>query len=311
MTATLPYFDADAVRNGSPMTALIEALRTAFAGDTVAPARHSHTLGGNTSLLLMPAWRNAGDLGLKITVVDRDARPSVQASYILLDQTTAAPAAVLDGAALTVRRTAAASALATDYLARQDASTLLILGTGALVPALAEAHSAVRPIRRILIWGRNAAKAAMTVEHLIAQGHTAQVATDIDVALPQADIVSSATLATTPLIRGSLLRHGTHIDLVGAFRPEMCEADPDAFARSRVFVDTFGGALEEAGDLIQAIAAGAIRAGDIQADLATLCRGRHQGRKHHDDLTLFKSVGTALEDLAAARLVLTSAYADA
>ena len=305
MTTTLPYFDAEAVRRGTPMPDLVAALRAGFAGDAVAPARHAHVLGGEASLLLMPAWVPGGDLGLKVTVVDRAASPAVRASYLLMDQATAVPVAVLDGTVLTARRTAAASALAADYLARPDAETLLVLGSGALAPVMVEAHAAVRPIKRILVWARDPAKGAALADTLVVQGLDARSVAEIEPALRLADIVSAATLARTPLIRGAALKPGAHVDLVGAFQPDMGEADGETFARCRVFVDTFGGALTEAGDLLKAIAAGHLTTSDIQGDLKTLCRGDVPGRRDADELTLFKSVGTALEDLAAARLVVS------
>jgi ornithine cyclodeaminase len=165
----------------------------------------------------------------------------------------------------------------------------------------------VRPIRRVLVWGRNHDKARAVAQSAKSPQVDAQAVTDLRSALAQADIISCATLATEPLIMGSLLKPGTHVDLVGAFRPNMCEADPTCFARSRVFVDIREGALEEAGDLMQAIEADAMKAQDIEAELEELCCGQHPGRgAHPDDITVFKSVGSAIEDLAAAELVFRS-----
>jgi ornithine cyclodeaminase len=194
--------------------------------------------------------------------------------------------------------------LAATYLARSDSRRLLLLGTGAMIPALIEAYTSAFPIQDIFIWGRDRQNADTAAAHARARNRPAQAVTDISTALAQADIVSAATLATVPLIKGAELRPGMHVDLIGAFRPEMCEADGASFARSKVFVDTFAGALDEAGDLLQAIAGGHFKSEHIAADLAALCQGRHAGRADdRDAITLFKSVGAALEDLVAAELV--------
>lgn len=306
MTDSVPLIDALTVEQLSPMPELMTALRCAFAnGGYESPPRYAHDMSGTSSLLLMPSWNESSRLGVKIVNVDRVARPSVRSSYVLLDRATARPLAVLDGATLTRRRTAAASALAATFLARPDSRCLLLLGTGAMIPALIEAYTSSFPIETILIWGRDPQNAATAVAQARAKDINANAVTDIGAALAEADIVSSATLATSPLIHGADLRPGMHVDLIGAFRPEMCEADGVCFARSLVFVDTYAGAMDEAGDLLQAIAGGHLRADAIAADLAALCQQKHAGRGNdRDAITLFKSVGAALEDLAAAELVL-------
>jgi len=209
------------------------------------------------------------------------------------------PLACLDGSALTSRRTAAASALAARELARQDASSLLVVGTGKLAPMLIEAHATVRPIRKVRIWGRNPDKAAALAERF-RDRFDCEAVTDLESAVPAADIISCATLSTEPLIRGEWLQPGSHLDLVGAFRPTMRETDSRCLARSEVFVDTYAGAMGEAGDILQAIDEGAFRETDLRAELAELLRGDKPGRTNNDAITLFKSVGASLEDLAAA-----------
>lgn len=305
MIDTIPLINATTVEQLSPMPALIAALRSTFAdGSYQSPARYARDMSKTSSLLLMPSWNEDSRLGVKIVNVDRSARPSIRSSYILMDRATARPLAVLDGATLTRRRTAAASVLAATFLAPPDSQRLLLLGTGAMIPALIEAYASVFPIKRILIWGRSPQSAATAVAQARAKNFNTEAVTDIQAALAEADIVSSATLATSPLIKGADLHPGMHVDLIGAFRPEMCEADGACFARSLVFVDTYAGAADEAGDLLQAIAGGYIRADAIAADLAALCRKGHLGRgDDRDAITLFKSVGVALEDLAAAELV--------
>ena len=175
-----------------------------------------------------------------------------------------------------------------------------------VVALMAEAHAAVRPIRRVTVWNRNAASARALAERLSARGLDAQAAAELRTAAQEADVISCATLATAPLVFGAWLQPGTHLDLIGSFSPEMRETDAECFARSRVFVDTHE-ALAKSGDVLQAMAEGAFSAERLQGDLAALCRGERRGRDSDREITLFKSVGSALEDLAAAQLV----YGDA
>ena len=302
--ATIPYYDAEAVARATPMPVLIAALRRAFAsGDYHAPPRLAADMGG-ASLIVMPAWKGSTRVGTKIVTVDPRTRPSIQSTYILSDRTSGRPVAAIDGAALTRRRTAAASVLAASRLARPASATLLVIGTGALNAPIIEAYAAAFTLEHILVWGRDPAKAEEAARAARERGYPATPIETVEAGLAAADIVSAATLATKPLIAGAALRPGMHIDLIGAFRRDMCEADAEAFARARVFVDTHEGAMEEAGDLLQAVAVGAIGADAIEADLAALCSDGHPGRGEDDKaITLFKSVGTAIEDLAAAELV--------
>lgn len=291
--------------------ALIDALRDAFADGFTAPVRHHHeveTGGVPATLLLMPAWRKEGHIGVKIATVfpDNSERglPAVSASYFLMSATSGEPLAVIEGSELTARRTAAASALASSYLSRKDSARLLMIGTGRLAPNLIAAHRAVRPIETVAIWGRTEAKAEALAQQLRRDEKLeARVVTDLQQALANADIVSCATLSKTPLVRGDWIAPGTHVDLVGAFTPQMREADDEAVRRASLFVDTYGGALAEAGDIVQPIAANVIAKASIRADLADLVKGAHPGRQAADEITLFKSVGAAIEDLCAAIMV--------
>jgi ornithine cyclodeaminase/alanine dehydrogenase-like protein (mu-crystallin family) len=292
------------VRRLTPMRALIAALKNAFVHGAASPPRQHYDLPGHGTLLLMPAWRGEVTTGIKVVTIYSRSEPSVQATYLLLEGRSGRLRAILDGTMITKRRTAAASALAADMLARPEAHRLLVLGTGALVPHLVEAYCAVRPIHEVSIWGRDHDKARACAAAIECRGLSVQAVTDRRQALGRADIISAATLSTTALVTGAELNPGTHVDLIGAFKPEMCEADPTSFARARVFVDTRAGALSEAGDLLQAIAADALTADRIEADLADLCAGRHRGRgEDAQAITLFKAVGTAIEDLAVAETV--------
>jgi ornithine cyclodeaminase len=176
---------------------------------------------------------------------------------------------------------------------------LLVIGAGALCPFLARAHSAVRPIREIRIWNRKFANAEKAAEALRRDGLPAAATDDLADALGWADIVSSATIATDPLVNGAWLKPGTHVDLVGGFTPSMREADDETIRRARVYVDTRAGATREAGDIVQPLASGVLAADGIVADLFELTRGEKPGRGSAAEITLFKSVGAALEDLAA------------
>ena len=288
--------DAAATVEGLPFAPLIEALRSAFRAGVEAPMRHHHALPGGATLLLMPAWQ-ADCMGVKIATVHpaNSARglQAVHASYLIADTRSGAPIALLDGDVLTARRTAAASALAASFLARASASQLLIVGAGRVAGLMAQAHAAVRPIGVVEVWNRTARRAEQLVETLRAEGFQATRVDDLGAAVGRADLVSCATLAATPLIEGRWVRAGTHLDLVGAYTPDRREADETAVARSAVFVDT-DAALHEAGELKGVK--------QVRGTLAGLCRGEVAGRTEEGQITLFKSVGTALEDLAAAML---------
>lgn len=309
--SAIPFLDAAAVRAATPWPALIDAIRDGFTSAHTAPDRHVHRLPvpgrAEATALLMPAWIEGEAYGVKLANIfpsNNDlGRPAVSSVYVLFDAMTGTPAALIDGGEITARRTAATSALAASRLARADARTLLLVGTGRLPSLLAEAHRAVRPIERILVWGRNGGKARELAQALERRmGIAAAAADDLDAAVAEADIVSTATISRAALVRGERLRPGTHLDLVGAFAPHMRETDAEAVRRATVFVDTEGGAMAEAGDLIRAAAEGAFAWPEIAADLAALCAGRHAGRQAEAEITLFKSVGAAIEDLVAARL---------
>ena len=314
----MQIFDAALVEKNLPYEKLIEALDIAFRGDVTVPQRGHYTLpidgGSDATLLLMPAWVNGGTVAVKIASVFPDnaryGKGAVNASVLLLDGETGEARAIVDGGELTLRRTACASALAARYLARTDAKKILMIGTGNLAPHLVAAHSTVRHYDQVRIWGRDQRKASAMAENL---GHIAadvRMAGNLEQAVREADLVCCATLAATPLIRGAWLRPGQHIDLVGAYTPEMREADSEALSRAQVYVDTRSGALAEAGDILLAIRDGAMTQNDIRAELAELARGARSGRQSGNDITLFKSVGTALEDLAAAELCVAGGGSD-
>ena len=302
----LRQFTADQVHAALPWDALVAALEAAFLAPPAAPVRHVHALAPDDTLLLMPAW-NATSIGVKLVTVipgaaGRGGR-TVDATFLLLDRHTGAPRALLDGEALTVRRTAATSALAARVLARAHPETLLIVGAGRLAPWMVRAHVALQPtIERVLVWGRAPDAAEALAGRLCAEGVPAEAAPDLQSAVRKADIVCCATTATSPIVRGAWLRPGTHLDLVGGFTPAMREVDDEAVSRARVVVDQLASALTEAGDLVQPLSSGVITREAIVGELAEVLRATVMARRDGLDITLFKSVGHALEDLAAAEL---------
>ncbi len=297
--------EADDVARLLPWTALVDRLARAFMAAVESPPRHHHAIhraDGEATMLLMPAWEKTGYLGLKwVNVYPQNAvrgLPAIAGVYVLCDGDTGRPLACIEGSELTRRRTAAASALAARILARADVETLLVVGTGRLAPMLIEAHASVRPIRRVRIWGRDFDKArALAAQY--AKLFDCAAVEKLERAVPTAEVISCATLSAQPLVRGAWLTPGTHLDLVGAFRPDMRETDGHCLARAEVFVDTYAGTQGEAGDIHCAIAEGLFRFQDIRADMTELLNGSRPGRSDDEAITLFKSVGASLEDLAA------------
>lgn len=304
--------DAKAVAQTLPYEQLIAALETAFRGEICVPQRSHHEFdvpgGDAATLLLMPAWQPGRRLGVKVATVfpdnARHGKPAIHASYLLLSAATGVPLALLEGTELTLRRTAAASALASSYLSRRSATKLLMVGTGAMAPHLVAAHAVVRGITDVCIWGRRPSAAAALADKLAGSNFRVTITENLEDAVGAADIISCATLAVEPLIMGSWLQDGQHLDLIGAFKPEMREVDEAALLRAKIYVDTRSGAFAEAGEIVQAIRQGVLTEADICGELAELARGSVPGRQQDHDITLFKSVGTALEDLAAAELAM-------
>jgi alanine dehydrogenase len=303
---------ADDISRVLTYPALVDALADAFRSDIAVPVRHHHTVpqpGADGTLLLMPAWTESSEryLGCKIVTVFPDNakqnRPSLYGQYLLMSGESGEPLALIEGRTLTAWRTAAASALASRFLSREDSSHLVMVGAGALAPHLVQAHAAVRPLRRVTVWNRTKSRAISMAFGLAVTGIETEVTDDLEEAVRDADIVCCATLSSTPLIKGAWLKKGVHVDLVGGFTPKMREADDQAIKRARVYVDTRAGATKEAGDIVVPLKKKVIARTAIQGDLFDLCRGKAKGRTSASQITMFKSVGSAIEDLAAAMLV--------
>jgi len=302
------FYGADETRALLAFAPLVDALRAMFARGCELAPRQVLALGGGraepVTSLVMPAWQEGGCYGVKVVNIapGNAARglPGLHSTYVLYDASTGVPLAWIDGDEITARRTAATSALAASWLAPARASHLAVIGAGRIARLLPEAHRVVRPIERVTVWARSPARADMLVDELAAQGFRARIAASVEAAVGEADIVSCATLASAPLVFGRWLAPGSHLDLIGSFTPAMQEADDACFASARVVVDS-DDAATKSGDLIGPLARGVIGRGQI-GTLSELARGRGDGRATRQR-TVFKSVGSALEDLAAAMLV--------
>ncbi len=307
------FVTAEEVRATLDFPSLVDGLQETFRVGATVPVRHHHSLSRenepDATLLLMPAWQGETRIGVKIVTVTPGnglrGLPAVMGVYLLLDGPSGAPLAIIDGPMLTLRRTAAVSALASRFLSRPDSQTLLMVGAGALAPHLIEAHAAVRPLRRALIWNHRPERARALVADLADSPLEISAVEDLQAAVGEADIISCATLTEKPLVHGAWLRPGQHLDLVGGFTPDMREADDDAVQRSQVFVDTRDGAIKEAGDIVEPIARGVLAPDQIIADLIELSRHDDRQPRTAAAITFFKSVGSALSDLGAAQLVVS------
>ncbi|WP_448548430.1 ornithine cyclodeaminase family protein [Thalassotalea fusca] len=291
---------------------LVDALQSDFASNVTVPPRlhfdmENPKASRETTLLMMPAWQSGDVAGIKLVTVapenSQKGLPSIQGTYLLLDVDTGSMKAMMDAPSLTAKRTAAASALASRFLSRENSEVLFIVGTGTLAPQLIASHCSVRPIKQVYVWGRSVEKAENICRQVAHLDIEVTPIDSIEQGVAKADIISCATLSQEPLIFGQWLKEGQHLDMVGAYRPDMREMDDECLTRSRVFIDNFEGALRETGDIAIPLQNGVITRQDIEADLFGLCRNEFQMTRKNSDITVFKSVGHALEDLSAAKLV--------
>ena len=298
------HLDAAAVAASLPYPRLIAALRQGLVSDIETPPRASHAVSPPSDLLLvMPSWRSGDRIGVKLTSVFGSnigrRLPMIHALYTLIDGRTGVPQAVLDGTELTLRRTAALAALATEELAARTGGRLLVMGTGALSSAMIRAHVALRPWRTISIWGRDAVKAAAVVARLQAEGIAAEVAADAQSSVAAADVLCCVTAASEPILRNGWVRSGTHVNLFGAYLPTMREADSDLMTRGALHVDNRAAALHEAGDVLIPIAEGRFAHAHILAEMREILQPSFT-HSADDAVTVFKSVGFGALDLIAA-----------
>lgn len=288
---------------------LIAALIDGFNSEIQTPVRNHYDFQNpdserDSTLLIMPSWQVGNRLGVKLVTVSPDNAkrnlPSIHGQYVLFDALNGQSIALLDGKMLTSVRTAAVSAMTSKYLSRKNARTLLMVGTGSLAPKMIKAHCSVRNIEKVVVWGRTLEKANAIAEELTEMNINISATDNLDAAIASADIISCATLSETALIKGALLQSGQHLDLVGSFQPHTREADNDCIQRASVFIDTYDSGLTESGDIAIPISEGILRAEDIKSDIKGLTSGNHPGRVSEEEITLFKSVGHASEDLIAA-----------
>ncbi|MCG8206745.1 ornithine cyclodeaminase family protein [Tenacibaculum finnmarkense] len=314
--------DSNYIENNTNFSALITELKAAFSSqETLVPMRHHHdfanpAVNADSTLLLMPAWNPSKNAGVKIVTVSPENSqfdlPSINGTYIYLDAVKGTIKAILEAKSLTVKRTASASALASYFLSKENSSSLLMIGTGALSVNLIKAHASVRPIKNVFIWGRNFSKAQAICEELQNENFTITAVQTIEEKISEVDIISCATLSKTPLVLGKYLKAGQHVDLVGAYKKDMREADDQVIKKGSVYIDTFQGGLKESGDIFIPLQTGILKEEDIKADLFQLCSSQEisegisegivgkKGRENEGEITVFKSVGHALEDLTAA-----------
>jgi len=306
----IPYITSEEIEQNTDFLELINSLKIAFKDNTtLIPMRHHHDfpnpeVGEDSTLLLMPAWNPSKDAGVKIvTVCPENGQfnlPSIQGTYIYLDAIKGSIKALLEAKNMTAKRTAAASALASSYLSREDSASLLMIGTGALSVNLIKAHASVRPIKQVYVWGRSINKAQVICNELEEETFTVTPVQNIEDVISTVDIISSATLSKTPLVLGKYLVEGQHVDLVGAYKKDTREADDQVITKGNVYIDTYQGGLKESGDIVIPLKTGVLKEKNIKADLFELCANKKSGRETESEITVFKSVGHALEDLAAA-----------
>ena len=306
-------FDADAVHAGLPWKALIKGLIAHHRRDV--DTRGAVVLAqpgarGEDNFLALPAWQKGRAIGAKLVSVfpenehNGSGLPSIQGVYVLFSGQDGQVLAVIDGAAITERKTAADSAAGAHFLAREDAERMLMVGAGVMGGALIPAHLAARPtIREVAIWNRTPERAEALANSLDLPGVRVMPVRDLEAAARQADLISCATMAAEPLIMGAWLKPGAHLDLVGSFRTDMRECDAEALRRGTLFLDSCWSAVEESGEIQDAIKTGVITAEDLKADLFALARREHPGRASSDQITVFKNGGGGHLDLMVAQIL--------
>jgi len=306
----MKHFDMKAIQTALPYPLLVDALAQGLQQFAETPARSFFSPNQDAScVMIMPSWRPHQMMGVKLVSVwpenNAKGESAVSAVYVLISCLDGRPLAVLDGTELTLRRTAAAAALAAKRLARENSETLAVLGTGSLSVPLVQAHTDTMRFKNVLVWGRQFYKAQLVVNQLRELGIEVRAMGDLHKTLAMSDVVAVATTATEPFLKAAWVRPGTHISLVGAFTPQMAEAEPGLISKSQLFADCRASVLEKGGEVFQAIEQGLVLDSDIIADLAELTAQSDRSWRHDAQaITVFKSVGFALLDLIAAELVI-------
>lgn len=309
---------ADDIRSAISMAEAIEAVAGGFAqlssGSASAPLRTSLGSSGGTSLFMPAYLPDSETTALKIVSVCPEnplqGLPTIIAIVAVIDGRTGSPLALMDGTYLTALRTGAASGAATDLLARQDAKVLALFGAGAQGRTQLEAVCTVRAIEEVRVFDPDPRASRRLVTEMAGQASVPAnvlLADSPSKAVESAGIVVTATTSQQPVFDGASIESGTHINAIGAYTPEMRELDETIISRAKIVVDTREGCLAEAGDLIMSIQSGVIDPTDIHAELGEIVRGAKAGRESREEITLFKSVGTAIQDAAVARAALDRA----
>lgn len=309
------------VQRALPMKECIELMKRAFiqlsSGQAHVPLRTQLPVTAHEGVtIFMPAYLvHSGDLGVKIVSVFpknlESNLPTIHAVIVVIDGRTGIPAALMDGTYLTALRTGAASGAATDLLARRDAQILGLFGAGTQGRTQLEGVCAVRPIKRVFVCDADLERAKDFIEEM--KGRGAPIPQDIrlaaspEEAVMEADILCTATTSRQPVFDGKKLRPGTHINAIGAYTPDMQEVDSETIRRAKVVIDSRQASLTEAGDLVIPLRQGVITERHIHGELGEIAAGLKPGRESEDEITYFKSVGVAVQDIAAARRVLDRA----
>lgn len=310
----MDMLDAKRVHELADFPGLIEALRTAHKGGM---PKHSDRLiyqepnptGQPDIFIILPAWEPQEAILAKFVTSFPDNKErygisNVNSLYCMINGQTGVTEAVMDGEAVIFRKTSSDSALGSSILSRPDAETFLMIGAGALAPYAVEAHLTVRPsVKRVLLWNRTASNAEVLAARLAEKGISAEVAGGLDVAVAEADTICSATMATTPHLKGSMLKPGCHVDLIGSFTPEMREADDDVLRRATIFVD-HRQTTTRSGEFLGPFERGVITPDDVRADLFELVQGKAEGRLGDDDITMMKNGGGSHLDYYVAKYLL-------
>jgi 1-pyrroline-2-carboxylate reductase [NAD(P)H] len=307
----MKIFEEEQVHAALRYPDFIGTLREAFAGDYTMPPRQVMRLDpsspGHEAFAMLPSW-NDEVIALKaFTYFPQNQAPylSLYSKILVFDRAHGVQLALVDGASVTYWRTAGVSALAADYLARKDAATLFLLGTGRLAPYLIRAHASVRPIQRVRVWGRDPEKVQGVISTAAAEhpGISFEIADDIQATCGEADVIVAATGSPDILVRGDWVKPGAHADFLGNHHADKRECDTALVTRSKVYVDTRANCFREAGEILVPMAEGVFSQEQVIGELSDLCRGTVPGRTSEDEITLFKSVGCALGDLCGALAV--------
>ncbi|MFO0996443.1 MAG: ornithine cyclodeaminase family protein [Alphaproteobacteria bacterium] len=307
----MKFIDWNTVHALADYASLVDALANMYASGCDAMDRLIMSQptkdGDEGDFLMQPAWLRGRAFGIKIANVfpgnEARGKPSIMGVYVLFDGNTGEPLAVIDGTAETLVKTASNSAVASRFLARSDAETMLMMGAGNLAPHLIKAHAAVRPIRQVMIWNRTKAKAEQLAASLSRPGFVVDAVADPAAAAGRADLVCCATYAGEPILRGAWLKPGAHVDLVGSYRPDLRESDDEVMRRAgRLYVDARFSTVEISGDVIEPLKRGVLTEDRI-TDLFQLAQGKRPGRANQSEITVFKSGGGGHEDLATALML--------